>query len=123
MIKEGSKLYSIIRFKCPQCHKGDLYINQNPYSFNQFFDMYEHCDHCNLRYEQEPGYFYGAMYASYALSIIIVGIIWAILTLLGFDFWIVIWTIIPILILSIPVLFKVSRAIWLNIFVHYNQKD
>ena len=84
--------------------------------------MHELCEHCNLRYEREPGYFYGAMYASYALSIIIVGITWAILTLLGFDFWIVIWTIIPLLILSIPLLFKVARAIWLNVFVHYDSK-
>ena len=31
--------------------------------------MYEHCPVCNLKYEREPGYFLGAMYFSYVLSI------------------------------------------------------
>ena len=122
MFKVGSKLYSVTHFKCPRCHQGDLYINQNPYSSKNFFDMHEKCEHCAFRYEREPGYFYGAMYVSYGLSIMIVGLIWAILTLLGFDFWVVIWTMIPALILSIPILFKISRAIWLNLFTHFDPK-
>ncbi len=29
------------------------------------------CSHCNLRFEREPGFFYGAMYVSYAFSVAI----------------------------------------------------
>ena len=30
---------------------------------------HKNCSHCNLKYEIEPGFFYGAMYVSYALAI------------------------------------------------------
>lgn len=32
---------------------------------------HERCPSCNLRYEAEPGFFWGAMYISYAISIAI----------------------------------------------------
>ena len=120
MIKEGNKLYSILYFKCPQCHKGNLYINQNPYSFNDFFEMHPHCDTCGLKYEKEPGFFFGAMFVSYALSITLAGITWFILTFLGFNFKVIIWTIIPVLIVAIPLLFKLSRSVWLNFFTNFD---
>jgi len=31
--------------------------------------MNEVCPHCGVKYEVEPGYFYAAMYVSYALSV------------------------------------------------------
>lgn len=31
--------------------------------------MHEFCPHCNLKFEIEPGYFYAAMYVSYALNV------------------------------------------------------
>ena len=120
-MKKGNKLYSIFFLKCPRCHEGNLFVNQNPYSFKNFFDMPKYCDHCQLKYEPEPGFFYGAMYVSYALSIIIAGLAWFALTMLGFEFWVVIWSVVPILLIAIPALFKVSRAAWLNFFVHYSE--
>ena len=33
--------------------------------------MHKHCPSCGLEYEGEPGFFYGAMYVSYALSVAI----------------------------------------------------
>jgi uncharacterized protein (DUF983 family) len=122
MIKKGNKLFSIFWFKCPRCHEGDLFENQNPYSFRKFFDMPTHCSSCNLKYEPEPGFFYGAMYVSYALSISLAGLTWFILTMLDLEFWVVIWTVIPVLLISIPYLFKISRAIWINFFVHYKKE-
>jgi len=32
--------------------------------------MHEHCPNCGLKFEREQGYFLGAMYISYALSLI-----------------------------------------------------
>ncbi|MBG6233930.1 hypothetical protein IWX76_000485 [Pedobacter sp. CAN_A7] len=31
--------------------------------------MNEFCPHCNLKFEREPGYFYVAMFVSYALNV------------------------------------------------------
>ncbi|MEQ8325379.1 MAG: DUF983 domain-containing protein [Vicingaceae bacterium] len=123
MIKPGQKLYSILHFKCPRCHKGDVFTNQHPYGIRNFFDMPAKCSNCGLKYEAEPGFFYGAMYVSYALSIIISGLVWFVLNLFNQPFWIIIWTVIPALIISIPPLFKISRVIWLNFFVSYKDQE
>jgi uncharacterized protein (DUF983 family) len=119
MLKPGQKLYSIFRLKCPECHKGDLFVNQNPYSMKDFFEMPKRCSNCNLKYDAEPGFFFGAMFVSYALSIIVAGFTWALLTILSIDFLKIIWAIVVVLILAIPVIFKLSRAIWLNFFFHF----
>jgi len=75
-----------------------------------------------LKYEAEPGFFFGAMFVSYALSIVLVGMIWAVMTMLDFSFDTVIWTILPALIIAVPLLFKISRSIWMNLFMHYNSE-
>lgn len=31
--------------------------------------MNEYCQHCNFKFEKEPGYFFGAMYVNYGLSV------------------------------------------------------
>lgn len=78
--------------------------------------MYEHCPHCGLRYEVEPGYFIGAMYVSYAIS----GGIALVLGFLLFygwhdpEGWIYAAVIAPVMILIAPVNFRVSRVIWLH---------
>jgi uncharacterized protein (DUF983 family) len=68
-MKKGQKLYSILRLKCPRCHQGDLFVNPNPYNPNQLSEMPDNCAHCGQKYLLEPGFFYGAMYVSYALTI------------------------------------------------------
>ncbi len=66
MFSKGNKLYSIVRMKCPQCHEGKLW--RSPLYKMKFYDMYETCPVCGLKYEQEPGFWYGAMYMGYTFS-------------------------------------------------------
>lgn len=46
LIKKGTKLYSILRFKCPRCQDGDLFKVNNPYRLKyldkmpHYFDKY-----------------------------------------------------------------------------------
>ncbi len=54
--------------KCPQCHTGNLFKN-SLFSI-QFKDIHSHCSHCKVKFESEPGFFWGAMYFSYALVVI-----------------------------------------------------
>ncbi|TZF85523.1 DUF983 domain-containing protein (plasmid) [Pedobacter sp. BS3] len=61
-----SKLYAITHARCPRCRRGRMF--QGPaYSFRAQH-VNELCSHCGLRFEIEPGYFYAAMYVSYAMS-------------------------------------------------------
>ena len=81
--------------------------------------MHEDCSNCGLHYEREPGFFQGAMYVSYALT---VGLM---LVLGGFIFWISagkasFWgytiPIVSSLILSSPLTFRYARVLMLYLF-------
>jgi hypothetical protein len=85
--------------------------------------MYSTCSHCHLVYEKETGFFYGAMYASYGLSVGWFIIWYAIqnfflnLDTLGFAIGLVI----SIIIMS-PLSLRWSRLIWLSLFYSYDKK-
>ena len=66
-MKEKSVLSSVLEGRCPRCRKGKLFTHP-PYHLKKMFSMHKNCPECNLRFEKEPGNFYGAMYVSYAFS-------------------------------------------------------
>ena len=65
-MKKTSKLYALVNGKCPTCRRGDIFTG-SLYGFNIQRTNYS-CSHCNQRFEIEPGYFYAAMYVSYAMN-------------------------------------------------------
>ncbi|GAA4406922.1 hypothetical protein GCM10023187_26960 [Nibrella viscosa] len=86
--------------------------------------MYEHCPHCNFRYEIEPGYFWGAMFVSYALSAGI-ALVMGFVLFYGFgdpEGWVYVIVIAPLLVLLTPINFRISRVLWLHFVsgVRYN---
>ena len=65
----ANKTMSILKLKCPRCGEADMFCNSNVYKFKGFFDMPKECPNCKQDFEIEPGFYYGAMYVSYALTI------------------------------------------------------
>ena len=57
---------AIARAACPRCRKGPIFRGS---LLRGFLAVHEKCPVCGLKYEREPGYFLGAMYFSYLLSI------------------------------------------------------
>ena len=55
-----------LQAKCPRCREGNMFTGKT-YALKAQ-KMNETCPHCGLRYEREPGYFYVAMFVSYALA-------------------------------------------------------
>lgn len=122
---EKSKLYSIINFKCPRCHEGDMFPPGTMYSFSKFDKMYTSCKNCGQHYEPEPGYYFGAMFISYALNAALFIFIWLVMTYIDEDislFWIV-GVILVLSIFLLPFIYRLSRAIWINIFVSYHKRN
>jgi uncharacterized protein (DUF983 family) len=104
---------SFIHSKCPRCGKGKVFSG-SVFSLRSFADTLECCPKCNLSYEPETGFFFGAMYWSYALIVgtIIIGSI--IMNLLNmFDY--AIYLIIGLLILLLPLIFRHSRLLMLYV--------
>lgn len=64
-----TKLEAVIQCKCPRCRQGDIFTGKM-YSFSFKGQITnEFCPHCNLRFEREPGFFYVAMFISYAMNV------------------------------------------------------
>jgi uncharacterized protein (DUF983 family) len=110
--------------KCPRCHEGEVFESKNPYDLARIFKVHKTCRHCDLKFEKEPSFFYGAMYVSYALT----------------SGWFIVWYLLyandvfkmetltfgllmagSILALS-PLTIRWSRLIWRNFFYKYDKR-
>ena len=60
-------MQAVLQSKCPKCRTGNMYSG-SAYGLSKQ-KMHEFCPHCNFKFEIEPGYFYAAMYVSYAFSV------------------------------------------------------
>jgi len=122
MLKKGSKLYSILTGTCPKCQKENMYVDRNPYNLPAVFKMHEKCSHCGQEYKIEPSFFYGAMYVSYAVGIAFGVAAFVISYLfLGTNLKVAFVAIIATLIIFMPIIMRVSRNIWINMFVDYDK--
>ena len=121
MLKKGTKLYSILTGSCPKCHTESMYQNTNPYMVTRLFKMNERCSHCGTKYKIEPSFFYGSMYVSYAVGIAFAVAAFVIsFLLLGTNLKTAFIAIVATLILFMPVIIRLSRNIWINLFVKYD---
>ena len=119
----ANPILSILKLKCPQCGKGDLFSNKNIYKYKGFFDMPDNCPKCQQDFQIEPGFYYGSMYVSYGLTIAITVAIFVAITVLNI-FSIVGFIIadVVILTLTLPIVFKVSRSLWLSMNTKRDKK-
>ena len=123
MLRKGNKLYSIITGACPKCHEENMYVNKNPYILSETLKMHERCSNCNTKYKMEPSFFYGAMYVSYA-----VGIAFAVAAfIISYVFFgagrsATFISIIVTLIVLLPIILRLSRNIWINMFMNYDER-
>lgn len=115
-------IYSTVANKCPRCHKGNVFKNNNPYNLNETLKMKESCSECNLKYEREPGFFYGALYVSYALMSGIF-IIWFLADLLWIHMEAITLAVavVSTMLVLFPVVFRSARIIWLNFFIRFDK--
>jgi len=123
MLKKGSKLNSILTGSCPKCQNESMYSDKNPLHLTKVLKMNQNCSHCGLKYQLEPSFFYGAMYVSYGLNVA-VGIAAFIVSFVFFGVSIgyAFVSIIVTLILLLPFILRLSRNIYINMFVSYDPK-
>jgi RNA polymerase subunit RPABC4/transcription elongation factor Spt4 len=117
-----TKLYSVLYNKCPYCHQGDFFIDNNPYHLKTFDKQHQNCPVCHSTYMPENGFYYGAMYVSYGLDIGL-GLALFVLSNVIFNWGTTTFLIVFVvsLLLLWPVIFRKSRLIWINLFVKYDQ--
>jgi uncharacterized protein (DUF983 family) len=118
-------LKAVLLGKCPRCRQGNMFVKPI-HSIVGFQKMHEHCPYCGLRFAVEPGFFFGAMYVSYAFT---VGILFGTGIVLYHLFgdpplWVYLVTVPLIVLLTTPYIFKYSRILFLYLFggVKFDEK-
>jgi uncharacterized protein (DUF983 family) len=118
---------SILAYKCPRCRKGNMYNQKYLWPLRTMLDMPKNCAVCGQRTELESGFFFGTGYVSYALSVaFLVAFFVAFHVIIGLS--IEKGTVIPCLITAItlliliqPWMMRLSRILYLNLFVGYDE--
>ena len=123
ILNKGSKLYSIFLNLCPKCHEGKFWKTVNPFK-NILLKNSESsisCDKCMIKYELEIGFWYGAMYISYAIGVALMLLLWGglILCFPLMDITILISLVVVGILIFCPINYHLSRLIWVNIFIKY----
>ena len=119
---KGTKLYSIFTGTCPVCQEDKMYEESNPYKLNKIYDMHERCAVCHTKYKIEPSFFYGAMYISYGIGVAFA--VAAFITsyfLIGLDVIPSFISIIVVLVLLGPIIMRLARNVWINLFLSYDK--
>jgi uncharacterized protein (DUF983 family) len=107
---------AILQGKCPRCQQGDIF--KFPFSqVTRFSVMNTNCVHCNAPFIPEPGFYFGALFVSYAFN---VAIMVAISVVLYFFFnppdWVYGLALVLVSVLFIPFSFRYSRILFLYWF-------
>jgi len=63
-----SKVIDALNCKCPNCEKGKIFMNGGNILLFNIPKMNDRCLECDYKFEREPGFFFGAMFVSYALA-------------------------------------------------------
>jgi uncharacterized protein (DUF983 family) len=109
-----------LAFPCPVCWKGAM--------FTAPWRMNDHCPHCNYKFDKGNGYFVGAMYSSYTLSLALAMGLAVGLFLAGLPTWANLTVIGVVLCVVGPlVIFPYSRVLWVwaerNGWLHDGEED
>jgi hypothetical protein len=103
---------------------GDFFVSNYSYNLRNFSTMNEECPVCKESFEPEPGFYFGAMFVSYAINVAIMVAVWVASNVLFNDvgvWWLVLASVVTGLALT-PVTFRWARLVWINLFVKYDPK-
>jgi uncharacterized protein (DUF983 family) len=120
-----SAFNAALHAKCPKCRRGDMFVN-NMYGLSGQ-KMYDKCPHCGFTFEIEPGYFYVAMFVSYAMNVaemVTMAVGTSILTGSRSP-WLYVCILLGVVFILSPFNFRYSRVIllyWLTPGIHFDPK-
>ena len=111
---------SLFTGTCPQCGKGQVFPSKNPYNFKKIDQVNKCCPSCGKDFIPEIGFYWGATYVSYALTVafsvatfIMSVMLFGLLPSLSLEYVLVNA---GLMILFVPIFYRTSRMIWLWFF-------
>lgn len=112
-----SSALALLAQRCPRCHQGPLFTH-GAYNLAHFTDMPEHCPVCGQTYEPETGFYWGAMYISFAFSTGIMLLVGVLLYYLAGDpdTWVYVTAVAFVTVVLAPLSLRYSRTFMLYLF-------
>ena len=107
-------LVDIAHTKCPKCRKQNMFTHPT-LNFGKILKMHRTCPKCGQDFMPEPGFYFGAMYFSYAINVALM-VTFGVAVEVLFNPEDVLWTLVSVLLVPIllaPWNFRISRAIML----------
>ena len=103
------------------CQEESMYTSTSLYNPKKTQEMHERCSNCGTKYKIEPSFFYGSMYVSYGVGVALALITFAItFFLLDMNRLYIFFVIMAVLVLGMPIIIRLSRNIWINLFMDYD---
>ena len=111
---------AFLKGKCPQCREGSVFTHSGK-NIKKFRSIHTNCPSCGVKFESEPGFFWGAMYFSYAYSV-------ALFIIVGFFFFSLsddvhlgwyIGTVFGLMVVTSTISFRMSRMLMMYIAAPY----
>lgn len=118
----SNTLLHILNNECPHCQQGKVFKEKSIFFKFSLPKMNEHCPHCNYKFQKEPGYFFGAMYVNYGLTVaqgIATYVIAHFFFKETFDLRII-PIIMAVIIALTPFNLRFSRLLWIYMFKNYS---
>jgi len=119
--------FRLFACKCPRCREGDMFQYKNPWNLKNTMKMNNVCPVCGQPFNIEVGFYYGASYVAYALTVafsVATFVAWWVL--IGFSlkdnrifYWLAVNTF--LLVAMQPYFMRVARTGWLAFFTRYDR--
>jgi len=110
-------ILSVFNGKCPKCKSEKIFSKQGNLLLFRIPEMNSKCNKCDYLFLKEAGFFFGAMFVSYAL---IVGQAVALFVMLrvfiGFNYVVTFVSIIVLITLFGTINYRLARIIWIYLF-------
>lgn len=110
------RLKSLLRGKCPKCEDGSVFSSNGQILLLKSPKMNDNCPSCNHKFMIETGYFFGAMFVSYALAVVQAILIFLLMINITTSANMLVLSIAVVMVLMSFVNFRFSRMIWMYLF-------
>jgi hypothetical protein len=127
MLKEKSAVAAMLTHTCPVCRQASLFKNPAVYTLVDLGAMHSECTVCKTNFVPETGFYFGAAYVSWALTValwVAVLVVLKVLDAVGIiEFGFLthpitfLTTGMAATVLVFPYLFRLSRSIWAHMFI------
>lgn len=113
MSKQISVARAIFEERCPRCRDGKLFKSSG-FKISSFYKMNQKCTVCAVSFNPEPGFYFGAMYISYAFLVGVSIMSWLLLYFAfkpAFQIYLIV--VLSMNVLLLPFIFRYSRTLFL----------